>query len=62
VGTLINPSWGYYLRLAAPRFNPDFSYHHEVKGREIEVCVEVLAGEIFADFFIKLEAFSLKIR
>lgn len=62
VGTLINPSWGYYVRLAAPRFNPDFSYHHEVKGREIEVCVEVLAGEIFADFFRKLEAFSLKIR
>ncbi|WP_448522688.1 nucleoside hydrolase [Pseudothermotoga sp.] len=62
VGTLINPSWGYYVKLSAPRFNPDLSYRHEPKGREIEVCVEVLAGEIFADFFRKLEAFSLQIR
>ena len=62
VGTLINPSWGYYVQLSAPHFNPDLSYRHESKGREIEVCVEVLAGEIFADFFRKLEAFSLQIR
>jgi hypothetical protein len=58
VGTLINPEWGYYVELPAPRLNPDLSYRHEAGNRKIEVCVEVVAGEIFADFFRKLEAFA----
>ncbi|MGQ9748110.1 MAG: nucleoside hydrolase [Candidatus Caldatribacteriaceae bacterium] len=61
IGTLINPEWGYYLELPAPRVNPDLSYRHESTQRIIEVCVEVAAGEIFNDFFSKLEAFSHRV-
>lgn len=61
VGTLINPEWGYYVELPAPRLNPDLSYRHEAGSRKIEVCVEVMAGEIFADFFRKLEAFAQEV-
>ncbi|MBE0478915.1 nucleoside hydrolase [Candidatus Aerophobetes bacterium] len=60
IGTLINPEWGYYLQLPAPRFNPDLSYRQQSTQRQVEVCVEVTAGEIFTDFFQKLEAFSRK--
>lgn len=58
VGTLINPEWGYYIELPAPRLNPDLSYRSEPTSRRIEVCVEVQAGEIFDDFFRKLEKFA----
>ncbi len=58
IGTLINPEWGYYVQLPAPRLNPDLSYRHEPTGRRIEVCVEVQAGEIFNDFFQKLNKFA----
>lgn len=58
IGTLINPEWGYYIQLPAPRLNPDLSYRHELTDRRIEVCVEVQAGEIFNDFFQKLNTFA----
>jgi len=60
VGTMINPQWGYYAKLAAPRFRDDLSYESGSTSREFEVCVEVTAGEIFADFFDKLEDFAQK--
>lgn len=61
IGTLVNPAWGYYLELPAPRVTPELLYHHETTQRTIEVCVEVAAGEIFDDFFSKLEAFSHRV-
>jgi hypothetical protein len=57
IGTLINPEWGYYVHLPAPRLQPDLSYQHGSNQRQIEVCVEVQAGEIFEDFFRKLDTF-----
>ncbi len=60
VGTMINPQWGYYAKLAAPRFRDDLSYGIVSTSREFEVCVEVTAGEIFADFFGKLNDFAKK--
>jgi len=57
IGTLINPEWGYYVQLPAPRLKPDLSYQREANQRQIEVCVEVQAGEIFEDFFRKLDTF-----
>ena len=60
VGTMINPQWGYYTKLAVPRFRDDLSYESGSTSREFEVCVEVTAGEIFADFFDKLEDFAQK--
>jgi len=60
VGTMINPQWGYYAKLAAPRFRDDLSYESGSTSREFEVCVEVTAGEIFADFFGKLNDFAKK--
>jgi len=58
IGTMINPEWGYYLDVTAPRLNSDLTYRHETTGRKIELCVEVTAGEIFCDFFRKLEKFA----
>jgi inosine-uridine nucleoside N-ribohydrolase len=57
IGTLINPEWGYYVQLPALRLKPDLSYQREANQRQIEVCVEVQAGEIFEDFFRKLDTF-----
>lgn len=58
VGTMINPQWGYYTKLPAPSFKNDLSYESVSTSREFEVCVEVTAGEIFADFFGKLNDFA----
>ncbi len=58
IGTMINPEWGYYVQLAAPRLKADLSYQFASASRQIEVCVEVVAGEIFLDFFRKLETFA----
>lgn len=60
IGTLINPEWGFYVTLPAPRLTKKLEYQHEPTTRTIDVCVEVTAGEIFNDFFRKLEAFALK--
>ncbi|MQY58943.1 MAG: nucleoside hydrolase [Clostridia bacterium] len=58
IGTLINPDWGFYESLPAPRLTQKLEYKHEPTKRMIEVCLEVTAGEIFNDFFKKLDAFA----
>lgn len=58
VGTMINPDWGYYLEVPAPRLNEDLTYEHPETDKTIELCVEVTAGEILEDFFRKLEEFA----
>jgi len=62
IGTLINPDWGYYVSVPAPRLTPELEYRHEPTTRRIELCVEVTAGEIFNDFFRKLDAFAQGIK
>ena len=58
IGTLVNPEWGFYINVPAPRFTEKLEYRHEPTKRTIEVCVEVVAGEIFEDFFKKLDNFA----
>ncbi len=60
IGTMINPNWGFYRDVAAPRFNKDLSYTHpnENSDNRIELCQEVTAGDIFEDFFAKLDKFD----
>jgi len=58
IGTMINPNWGFYVSLPAPQFTEKLEYKHEPTKRMIEVCLEVTAGEIFNDFFKKLDAFA----
>jgi len=57
IGTMINPNWGFYVSLPAPHLTEKLEYKHESTKRMIEVCLEVTAGEIFNDFFKKLDAF-----
>ena len=61
IGTLINPDWGCYTTASAPRINEDLMYEHVDSDYDIELCVEVTAGEIFDDFYEKLDQFSRKI-
>lgn len=58
IGTLVNPDWGFYINVPAPEFTENLEYKHKSTGRKIEVCVEVTAGEIFQDFFKKLDNFT----
>lgn len=58
IGTMINPNWGFYVSLPAPHLTERLEYKHEPTKRMIEVCLEVTAGEIFDDFFKKLDAFA----
>ncbi len=61
IGTMINPRWGLYTSLPAPRLTERLEYKHEPTKRMMEVCLEVTAGEIFNDFFKKLDAFAKNI-
>jgi len=61
IGTMINPEWGFYITLPAPRLTQKLEYEHKTTDRTIEVCVEVTAGEIFNDFFKRLDAFARKL-
>ncbi len=58
IGTAVNADWGFYVEAAAPRLTEDLTYEHQGQGRTMEICVEVNAGQIFHDFFTKLQRFA----
>lgn len=60
IGVMINPDWGFYRQVAAPGFNKDLTYDHKraSEDNKIELCLEVTAGDIFEDFYKKLDKFS----